>query len=48
MSLRFFSDHPARLEDARIVLVPVPYDRTCTWAKGAAQGPDAILTDAVR
>ncbi len=44
MSLRFFSDHPARLEDAQIVLVPVPYDRTCTWAKGAAQGPDAILT----
>lgn len=43
MSLQFFPDHPTGLEEARIVLVPVPYDRTCTWAKGAAQGPDALL-----
>jgi agmatinase len=34
------SSNPAR---ARIVLVPVPYDRTSTWVKGADRGPDAIF-----
>jgi agmatinase len=27
----------------RIVILPVPYDETSTWKKGADQGPDAIL-----
>jgi len=26
-----------------IVIVPVPYDETSTWMKGADKGPDAIL-----
>jgi len=29
--------------DSRIVIVPVPYDATSTWHKGADQGPAAIL-----
>lgn len=28
---------------ARIVILPVPYDGTSTWLKGADKGPDAIL-----
>lgn len=30
-------------ENARIVVLPVPYDGTSTWLKGADKGPDAIL-----
>ena len=29
--------------DARVVIVPVPYDRTSTWIKGADRGPAAII-----
>ena len=31
------------LDRARVVLVPVPYDRTASYGKGAASGPRAIL-----
>lgn len=31
------------LADSRVVIVPVPYDGTSTWVKGADKGPDAIL-----
>ena len=34
-----FSD----LKNAKIVVMPVPYDGTSTWVKGADKGPDAIL-----
>jgi agmatinase len=30
-------------KDAKIVVLPVPYDGTSTWLKGADKGPDAIL-----
>lgn len=30
-------------KDASIVILPVPYDGTSTWIKGADQGPQAIL-----
>ncbi len=30
--------------DSRIVIVPVPYDGTSTWVKGADKGPAAILS----
>ena len=30
-------------ESSGIVIVPVPYDETSTWIKGADKGPDAIL-----
>ena len=33
----------AGLESSKIVLVPVPYDGTSTWGKGADKGPDAFL-----
>lgn len=32
-----------KLEKARIVVLPVPYDETSTWGKGADLGPEAIL-----
>ena len=37
------SDEDASIERARYVLVPVPYDRTVTYKKGTAKGPQAIL-----
>src|SRR3989338_9045108 len=30
-------------KDAKIVVIPVPYDKTSTWVKGADRGPEAIL-----
>lgn len=36
-------DKYARLEDAKVVLIPVPYDGTSTWQKGADKGPKAFL-----
>ncbi len=36
-------DKYAQLESSKIVLIPVPYDGTSTWIKGADKGPDAFL-----
>jgi agmatinase len=33
----------AKLENAKTVLIPVPYDGTSTWQKGADKGPEAFL-----
>ncbi|MGB0896288.1 MAG: agmatinase [Flavobacteriaceae bacterium] len=33
----------AKLENSNIVLIPVPYDGTSTWQKGADKGPKAFL-----
>lgn len=33
----------SRLDDAKVVLIPVPYDGTSTWQKGADKGPEAFL-----
>jgi agmatinase len=33
----------SNIRDARIVIIPVPYDRTSTWIKGADKGPTAII-----
>ncbi|GAA4268314.1 agmatinase [Hyunsoonleella aestuarii] len=33
----------AKLEQAKIVVIPVPYDGTSTWQKGADKGPQAFL-----
>jgi agmatinase len=30
-------------QESEIIIVPVPYDETSTWMKGADKGPDAIL-----
>jgi agmatinase len=32
-----------RPDHAKVVVIPVPYDETSTWGKGADKGPDAIL-----
>ena len=32
-----------KLETAKVVLLPVPYDGTSTWQKGADKGPEAFL-----
>ena len=37
------ADEFAQLETAKVVLIPVPYDGTSTWGKGADKGPDAFL-----
>jgi agmatinase len=34
-------------QESRIIIVPVPYDGTSTWMKGADKGPDAILEASV-
>lgn len=36
-------DQYATLNNAKIVLIPVHYDGTSTWGKGADKGPDAFL-----
>ena len=36
-------DELGKLERAKIVLIPVPYDGTSTWQKGADKGPQAFL-----
>lgn len=33
-------DYPS----SKIIIVPVPYDETSTWMKGADRGPEAILS----
>lgn len=37
------ADEFAQLEKAKVVLIPVPYDGTSTWGKGADKGPQAFL-----
>jgi agmatinase len=34
-------------QESDIIIVPVPYDETSTWMKGADKGPDAILDASV-
>lgn len=46
MSKRTYAGIPekyGRIEDAQVVLIPVPYDGTSTWQKGADKGPEAFL-----
>lgn len=41
-----FGDLPAEYanpEHAKVVIIPVPYDGTSTWGKGADKGPSAII-----
>lgn len=41
-----FGDLPeeySALENAGVVVIPVPFDRTSTWLKGADKGPAAII-----
>ena len=36
-------DKYSRIDDAKVVLIPVPYDGTSTWQKGSDKGPEAFL-----
>ncbi|MFA5424370.1 MAG: arginase family protein, partial [Phycisphaerae bacterium] len=38
-----FDDKYREFDSAKVVLLPVPYDGTSTYAKGADKGPAAIL-----
>ncbi len=41
-----FGDFPAEYceyANARVVLLPIPFDKTSSWVKGADKGPQAIL-----
>ena len=38
-----FTAAETQYETAAIVILPVPYDGTSTWIKGADLGPEAIL-----
>jgi agmatinase len=37
------SEEYSQLNNSQIVILPVPYDGTSTWIKGADKGPEAIL-----
>ena len=44
--LKCYFELPEELADinlARAAIIPVPYDRTATWKKGASRAPEAIL-----
>tara|TARA_R110002072_G_scaffold59514_1_gene151441 strand:+ start:23849 stop:24784 length:936 start_codon:yes stop_codon:yes gene_type:complete len=46
MSTKTYAGIPqqyAALETSKVVLIPVPYDGTSTWQKGADKGPEAFL-----
>ncbi|WP_296386584.1 agmatinase [Winogradskyella sp.] len=46
MTIKTYAGIPeefSKLETSKIVLIPVPYDGTSTWQKGADKGPDAFL-----
>jgi len=46
MNMEYFLDMPscfAKMENAKYVLIPVPYDGTSTYIKGAEKGPQAII-----
>jgi len=36
-------DKYSRIDEAKVVLIPVPYDGTSSWQKGADKGPQAFL-----
>src|SRR3989338_5473478 len=45
-----FGDLPSEYckeKNSSIVILPVPYDGTSTWIKGADKGPDAIIDSSV-
>ena len=42
-----FEEEFTGYENAAIAILPVPYDGTSTWLKGADKGPKAILEASV-
>lgn len=43
-----FFGFPYRLEEASVILLPVPWDATTSYGAGTADGPQAILTASVQ
>lgn len=46
MNTKTYAGIPAKYagyKNSKVVLLPVPYDETSTWGKGADKGPDAFL-----
>lgn len=43
LNFGYLPEEYSNLENATIVIIPVPYDGTSTWIKGADKGPDAII-----
>ncbi len=43
MSFGYLPEEYSNYEESKIVILPVPYDGTSTWVRGAAEGPEAIL-----
>lgn len=43
MNFGDISDEFSKLDNSKIVILPVPFDKTSTWIKGADKGPEAIL-----
>lgn len=43
MNYAGIEDEYCTIENAKVVLIPVPYDGTSTWQKGADKGPEAFL-----
>jgi len=37
----------SNFKESRIAILPVPFDKTCTWIKGASKGPTAIINASV-
>jgi len=43
LNFGYLTDEYSNPDNAAIVIVPVPYDGTSTWGKGADKGPEAII-----
>jgi agmatinase len=43
LNFGYLPEEYSSLDNSSIVIVPVPYDGTSTWIKGADKGPDAII-----
>jgi agmatinase len=39
----YLSEEYSNPNDSQVVIIPVPYDQTSTWVKGADRGPAAII-----
>ncbi len=37
----------SNFKESKIAILPVPFDKTCTWIKGASRGPSAIIDASV-
>jgi agmatinase len=43
LNFGYLPDEYSNPDNSAIVIIPVPYDGTSTWIKGADKGPDAII-----